>query len=78
VPVLAGEDGLRLGKPGDGGAVFHALPAETRSPPASCVPLYEYRQRDGKGRAYSVDAGLVLQGYRREERPLCLVWQGPG
>jgi hypothetical protein len=78
VPVLAGKDGLRLGGAGDRDAVFYALPAGTTSPPAATAPLYEYRQRDGKGRAYSVDPALSLAGYERAERPLCLVWRPPG
>ena len=26
----------------------------------------------------SVDPSLALPGYKRAERPLCLVWRGPG
>jgi hypothetical protein len=75
VPVTAGKDGLRLGGAGDRDAVFYALPADTKSPPAATTPLYEYRQRDGTRRAYSVDPALPLAGYERAERPLCLVWR---
>jgi hypothetical protein len=73
VPVLAGKEGLHLGKTGERGALFHALPAKAPAR-AATVPLYEYRQRDGTGRAYSVDAGLSLPGYERVEQPLCRVW----
>jgi hypothetical protein len=78
VPVLAAKDGLRLGKPGDGGAVFHALPADTKAPPATSTPLYEYRHRDSGRRAYAVDPHLSLPGYERAGQPLCLVWRRPG
>jgi hypothetical protein len=72
-PVLAGKDGLRLGAEGDAGAVFFALSADAKVPPAATVPLYEYRPKDGR-RAYSTDAKLALPGYERAEKPLCLVW----
>jgi hypothetical protein len=78
VPVLAGKEGLRTGKPGDGGAVFYALPADTKAPPAVSTPLFEYRHRDGTRRAYSVDPHLSLPGFERAEQPLCLVWRPGG
>jgi hypothetical protein len=39
------------------------------------VPLCEYTQVNGGRKAWSTDATLALKGYRREARPLCLVWQ---
>ena len=78
VPVLTGDNGLRVGKPGEAGALFHALPAETKDAPATTVPLYEYRHRDGKRRAYSVSPAASIPGFERVERPFCLVWRGPG
>jgi hypothetical protein len=75
VPVLAGKEGLRLGKAGDAGALFHAFPAKGAAP-SGTVPLWEYRQREGTGRAYSVDARLSLPWYERAEQPLCRVWSG--
>jgi hypothetical protein len=79
VPVRAGKDGLRVGGVGEAGTLFYALPADTKAPPATAVPLYEYRPRDGTGpRAYSVDRGLAVPGYERAEQPLCLVWRPPG
>jgi hypothetical protein len=78
VPVLAGKEGLRTGKPGDGGAVFFALPADTKAPPAASTPLYEYRHRDGTRRAYLVDPHLSLPGFERAGQPLCLVWRPGG
>ncbi len=74
VPVLAEKGTLRLGKKGEKGAVFHAVPP-TAAAPAATVALYEYRQRDGTRRGYSTDPNLKLSGYRREEKPLCLVWR---
>ena len=76
IPILAGKAGLRRGKAAEAGALFHALPARAADNTA-VVPLYEYRQRDGDGRAWSVQAGLALPGYQRVERPLCWVWRRP-
>ncbi len=74
VPVVAGEKGLRAGKSGEAGAVFHALPADIKSPPAAAKPLYEFVP-DARGRrVYSTDAKWQRPGYRRTEKPLCLVW----
>jgi hypothetical protein len=73
VPVLAGKEGLRVGKADEAGAVFYALPAQGPAQPAT-VPLYEYRRGDGPGRAYSVEGRLSLPGYERAEQPLCRVW----
>jgi hypothetical protein len=75
VPVLASKVGLRVGRRGETGALFHALPADATAP--GTAPLYEYLRREGGRRAYSVDAGLSLAGYRRADRPLCLVWRCP-
>src|SRR5262249_49196680 len=74
VPVMVDKEGLRLGKAGEEGALFHALPAGAKDAPAATVPLYEYRQRDGTRRAYSVVGDLKLPGYERAEQPLCRVW----
>jgi hypothetical protein len=73
VPVLRDRDGLLIGKAGERGALFHALPAKGPANPTT-VPLYEYRHRQDKRRAYSVDANLALPGYDRVEQPLCRVW----
>ena len=78
VAVLAGKDGLHVGGADEKAALFYALPADVKNPPAGARPLYEYRQRDGDRRAYSVDADLSLTGYSRQEQPLCLVWRRPG
>ncbi len=56
---------------------FYALPADTPNPPATTTPLYEFvRDKDGK-HAYTTDASWSHQGFRRSERPLCLVWKNP-
>jgi hypothetical protein len=76
VPVHAGEAGLEAGtRPGT--PLFHALPADMKEPPATAVPLYEFVPEDGKKRAYSIDADATIPGYRRAEKPLCLVWRNP-
>jgi hypothetical protein len=77
MPIMSGEEGLSPGKPGQPGALFHGLPAETRTPPAASTPLYEYRSADASRRAYSIVADLALPGYRRSEQPICLVWKRP-
>jgi hypothetical protein len=75
VPIMAGDHGLRVGKPDESGSLFHALPQDTKSPSAATTPLYEYVSDDGARRAYATDAALKLDGFRRLERPLCLVWR---
>jgi len=57
--------------------VFYALPAETKEPPATTLPLYEFVQENGPKRAYSTAGPRALPGYRRAEQPLCLVWRNP-
>jgi hypothetical protein len=78
VAVLAGKDGLRAGGAEEKGALFYALPAEAKDPPAGARPLYEYQPKNGGRPAYSADADMVLPGYVRQEKPLCLVWRRPG
>jgi hypothetical protein len=75
VPVMAGDRRLQIGKPGEDGALFHAVAPDAKSPPAATVPLYEYVSGDGARRAYSTNAELSLAGFRRAERPLCWVWR---
>ncbi len=77
IPVVAEAGALRIGQPGKGEALFHALPADTKQPPAATTPLYEYRQRGGTGRAYSVDPALARPGYERTAL-VCLVWRTTG
>jgi hypothetical protein len=76
VPILVGDGDLHVGKRGEAGAIFHALPAGMKDVPPTATPLYEYRQGDGRRRAYSVSATLSLAGFARSERPLCYVWKG--
>jgi hypothetical protein len=54
---------------------FHALPADSASPPATTAPLHEFRREGGAGRAYATVESL--EGYRRSEKPLCRVWINP-
>jgi hypothetical protein len=58
-------------------AVFYALPADMGKPPATATPLYEFVNRQGKQRAYSVDAGWSRPGFERQPQPVCLVWKQP-
>ncbi len=78
VAVLADKDGLHVGGPEEKGALFYALPADAKNPPAGATPLYECRRRDDDRRVYSVGEDPPPSGYVRSERPLCLVWRRPG
>ncbi len=77
MPVIAGKEGLRVGAPGERGALFHALPADTRPPPPAVTPQYPYTQKNGSGRAYSVAGEPAMPGYEGAGQPVCLVWRGP-
>ena len=57
--------------------LFYALPAQTESPPALTVPLFEYVHEDGVKRDYRPGGSQPLPGYRREEPPVCLIWRDP-
>jgi hypothetical protein len=78
VGVMQDKDGLRIGKLDDRGNLFYALAADTKTPPPTTTPLYEYRERNGMRRMYSVRGDLMLPGYERTEQPFCLVWRRPG
>jgi hypothetical protein len=78
VPVFQENGRLRVGIRSDAGAPsLYALPADTADPPPTTTPLYEFvRDRDGR-RAYTTDAAWSKPGFRRSERPVCLVWKNP-
>ena len=81
VPVYAAGDGLKTGAPpgsSRAGILFHALPAEVKSPPPNTVPLWEFREKgaDGAGfPTYSTDE--AVPGLERAARPVCRVWRNP-
>jgi hypothetical protein len=77
VPVYGMEGRLRAGK-GEGKPLFHALPAGMKDAPATTVPLYEYRHRDGKRRVYTTDAEWTREGFTRSREPVCRVWGAAG
>ncbi len=85
VPVYAHEEPgggrcLQVGTPSGSpkpAPLFYALPADTKQPPATAVPLYEFIHREGKQRAYSTDPSWTQPGYERMKQPLCLVWNNP-
>lgn len=57
--------------------VFHGLPADVSPRPPSTVPLYVFlSDRDGR-RFFSIRQSGALPGYRRQSKPLCLVWRDP-
>ncbi len=59
------------------GVLFYALPADTKNPPATTTPLYEFAGESGPARAYSTNKDWSRPGWRRSDRPLCLVWRSP-
>ncbi|HEY7422912.1 MAG TPA: hypothetical protein VH682_01505, partial [Gemmataceae bacterium] len=80
VPVYAGDKGaLRIGASKDrqSAPLFLALPADSKQPPATTTPLYEFVRKDGRGRAYSTDGDWSSPGYERSAKPICLVWRNP-
>lgn len=54
---------------------IYALPADAPNPPPTTTPLYEFV--NGKKKAYTTDASWSKEGFRRSERPICLVWKNP-
>jgi hypothetical protein len=80
VPLYADEKGtLRIGKLDESGAapLFHALPADDKSAPATTVPLYEFVHKDGDKRAYGTEGDWSNRGYKRFAKPICRVWGNP-
>jgi hypothetical protein len=56
--------------------LFYALPASPKPEHPSAAPLYDFAHSDGVHRAYSTEPAAP-QGYQRQARPLCYVWQSP-
>lgn len=54
--------------------LFHALPANTKTPPATTTPLYEFIHRESGHRVYSVNPAWDQANYRRSREPICRVW----
>lgn len=82
VPVWQGRRGGRpalvAGPPeGDAPALFHGLPADAPDAPKTAVALYEWVAEDGRSWKYAADGESTPAGYRRAERPVCLVWKAP-
>lgn len=75
VPIFArrGKPGLQVGASAT--PLFYALPVETKNPPATVTPLYEFV--NGSRHAYSTDSDWSRPGFRRAPQPLCLVWKRP-
>jgi hypothetical protein len=82
VPVTWKRDHLSLRKAEDAaaGALFFALPADTKTPPKNVVPLYQYYRTEGGRKVYSYSTKDVLPDNRltRTLPPICLVWTNPG
>jgi hypothetical protein len=80
VPIYAGPMGtLQIHKQGAGNAeaLFHALQADARHPPATTMPLIEFVHKTSGQHAYSTDRGWASAGYDRSEKPIALVWRNP-
>jgi len=76
--VYAGDNGkLRIGDAGEAAPLFHVLPANSKRPPATTVPLYEFVHEDGQQFAYSTESDWSSRGYKRSAKPICLVWRNP-
>ena len=71
VPIVFADGTLRIGK-SDEKSAFHAVRADIKNPPATTLPLFEYR-KDAE-RYYTIDPELKREGWQRAEAPLCLVW----
>ncbi|MDB5391072.1 MAG: hypothetical protein JWM11_6718, partial [Planctomycetaceae bacterium] len=55
--------------------VFHALPHDMKSPPATVTPLYEFQSGDGKRREFRIKGDDAKPGDTRAKQPICLVWK---
>ncbi len=81
LPVFVVEEGkLHVGankELKDAKPLFYALPADAEKPLATTIPLYEFVSTDGKRRIYSTDPKWSAPEFRRQEKPLCRVWQNP-
>jgi hypothetical protein len=79
VPISAGErGGLQVDNSAeDNAALFHALPADSRQPPVTTTPLYEFIHKESGRRAYSTDSSWTGPGYERSAKPICRVWRNP-
>jgi hypothetical protein len=56
--------------------LFHALPADHKPNQPLLAPLYELIHEDGR-RTCTTDPNWSGEGFRRAERPFCLVWSNP-
>jgi hypothetical protein len=80
VPIFADPTGTLQTKKMDtrnAEALFHALPADTRQPPLTTTPLYEFVAKGSGQHVYSTNSGWASPGYTRSEKPIALVWRNP-
>ncbi|MBI4586649.1 MAG: hypothetical protein HY717_21770 [Planctomycetes bacterium] len=69
--------GPQPGLPAGAAPLFHALPADAKEPPAAAAPLHEFVNSESGERAYSTDGAWSAPGFKKAEKPLCLVWRNP-
>lgn len=57
------------------GLTFHAFPVDAKDAPKATVVLWECTSNDGQAHLWTTDP--PPPGFRRAERPACLVWKAP-
>lgn len=74
VPVVNDNGRLRIGNANEKGVVFHALPSDSKDARGT-VGLYEFHDANEKRFAYSTNPERTIEGLKRDEKPLCWIWQ---
>ena len=67
----------RVGRPSSPIPFCHVLPVETKDPPPTTMPLYEFVHPGNGSRLYSTSERPPAVGYVRTEKPVCRVWRNP-
>jgi len=76
VPIVWDGSTLRSGAPNNEAQVlFHAIPANAESPPATTVPLYEFIHEGSGRRVYKMERKWSQPNYRRSIDPVCRAWR---
>jgi hypothetical protein len=57
--------------------LFHALPPDAPANPDLFTALYEFINEDSLDRFYEINPETMRPGFRRRDKPLCLVWKNP-
>ena len=70
-------DGKTLKAAANANALFHAIPADAKTPANLTTLLYEFVEEKSGQRHYSTNREHARPGYRRSAEPLCRVWIMP-